>query len=251
MTFLNSILSIGGCVLLTMHATAQLTWSTPEIMADSGDVVTIDFAPTGYQDIVSSQGTIQFDPTVLEYMQVDNFALASISSNSFGEGQVSTGILTFSWFESDLVGKSIGDNVPAFTMQFKVIGNPGDSSMIDLIDSPTLAEFADDSFNTLTFDYSEGKVKINDVLSLKKLDKKMFNVYPNPATDWVQIEGNSMGGMLEVFWYSMNGELVKSEFIESSKNKIKLTTNELNRGMYLMQIGNKAEGFESRLIEIL
>ncbi len=255
MTFLKTILGIFCLVLFSPIARCQLVWSTPAIAADSGEVVGLSFDVTGYQNIISSQGTIQFDDAILEFSHLDSFGLASISAASFGETEIDAGLLSFSWFESDLVGKSIQDGEAAFWIFFTVIGNPGSVSPIELIDQPTVAEFIDEAFVSIPFNYVQGSVTVNGGTQPSGLEENQHNsntvIYPNPFTEWLKVEMDNLGENIDVTWFNLAGEAVRSDQFLINQSTVKMNTSDLNQGIYVIRIGNERIGFENQLIQKL
>lgn len=253
MKFTNLILNLVGLMLFSQHGTAQVEWTNPQLEVDTGAAISVSCTVSGYQNLISSQGTIEFDPAVLSYSHVGDFALTSMYPGSFGEALVGNGRLTFSWSEADLIGKNLVDGDTIFTIHFDVVGNLGDSSLIQLTGDPTAIEFIDASFNPVTFNIVDGKVKINDptASTIDIGQQNQFKVYPNPAESWIEIDGFMKDGVSEVNWYSTTGELIKNEQIWISGSKGKLITTDLHQGMYLLQIGGESLGFKNRLIQIL
>jgi hypothetical protein len=189
----------------------------------------------------------------LEFSHVDSFGLASISSGSFGQSEIATGRLSFSWYEADLVGRSIPDGNPAFTMFFTVIGNPGEVSQIELIDQPVTAEFVDDTFVPVAFTYDQGSVAINGGIQPSSIGENYLSgkmtIYPNPFSDWIEIETKIIGESIDVIWFNLAGEMLKHDRILITQNTIKLNTEELNQGIYLIRVGNETVGFENQLMQ--
>ncbi len=252
MTFLNYITGIICAVFLSANASAQLIWSAPILMVDSGNVVSVDFSVSGYENVISAQGTIQFDPLILEYIDVDNFALPSISSSSFGETQVDSGRLSFSWYESDLIGKDIVDDATVLTVYFNVIGNPGENSLVELVDQPVIAEFIDEAFDPIAHSSETGSITINGLANMKeKQGVKVITAFPNPAKDWIMLEGEVYDVPLEANWYNTTGELIKKEDTFTLTNSIRLSINELTQGTYILRVGAESIGFDNHLIQIL
>ena len=252
MTFWKSIIGIICLVFISTNVKAQIVWNTPVMTADSGDIIGVDLTVSGYQNIISAQGTIQFDESILEYSDVNNFALGSISINSFGDTEIDLGKLSFSWYESDLIGKDISDNDTVITVFFNVIGNPGDMSLIELVEIPVVVEFIDENFLEVPHNIINGSVTVNQTSSvLEQSILRELNVFPNPAKDWIQVEGDTKGKNLEVFWFNMEGKLMKSVALNSGEEENRITTEGLRSGMYHMRIGNKILGYDNRLIKIL
>ena len=252
MTFLKSIVGIFCLVVFSTNASAQLVWSAPIVVSDSGDFIGVDLSVSGYQNLISAQGTIRFDETILEYSHVDNFVLTSISSGSFGETEVNQGLLSFSWYESDLIGKDIADNAVVFTIYFTVIGSSEEVSEIELIDQPVVAEFVDEAFVTVPFTFETGSVTVSGVSALEEsILEHQIMLFPNPAKDWLKIESSLVGADLEIHWYSMNGKFMKKDSFHNSGSVNVISTDGLNRGTYLLRVGNPTLGFQNQLMQVL
>ena len=240
-------------MVLSTNAIAQLVWTAPILISDSGDVVGVDLSVVGYDSLISSQGTIQFDETILEYSHVDNFALTSMSSGSFGETEVTDGLLTFSWYESSLVGQGIPDNDVVFTMYFTVIGSSEEVSLIELIDQPVVAEFVDEAFITVPFTYETGSVTVSGISSMEEIDLlNQISIYPNPACELINIRSfSAIGSVFELEWFSMSGDLIKKDVFYNMGGVNIVSTEGLSHGVYHVRIGNSIAGFDNQLIQIL
>ena len=251
MTALPNMMKLACATLLSLQVNAQIVWNAPTITADSGDVVGVNFTADGYQEIISAQGTIQFDETVLEFSHVDNFALTSMSSMSFGTTQVDQGLLSFSWYEASLIGQTIANGDTLFTALFNVIGSPGDSSGISLIDQPVITEFIDTSFSSVNHSSLSGTVFVHDpTADLVEIDLRQFTIYPNPATNWIRLQADSFNGELEMTWYALDGSIRKHASFQLM-NELAIPLDDLESGIYYLQVVNKSTGFEKRLIQIL
>lgn len=249
MTFTKNIRVLICALFISYGGWAQITWSAPDLMVDSGDVVGVDFTLIGYQNVISAQGTLQFDSSILEYVSVGNFGLPSISAGSFGETEVDQGKLSFSWYESDLIGKDVADNATIITVYFNVIGNPGQMSALELIDQPVVVEFIDESFAPIPHNSQAGSVTVNSLAQLDgALITKKLKMFPNPTTDGLMVEGELKGVELEIYWYTLAGEMVKKENYSMTTNSMQLSTKELTTGSYVLRIGSEQFGFENHII---
>ena len=99
--------------------------------------IRIDFDVFNFTNLSGLQFSIVWDKDVLGFNTVTNFNLAYLDINSFGLTQTGDGILTFSWIDNDLLGKTVPDGDSIFTVVFNVVGNPGEESLIDVTDVPT------------------------------------------------------------------------------------------------------------------
>ena len=103
----------------------------------SDTIVEIDFNVFNFNALTGLQFSIVWDEDVLGFVDVTNFNLPFLDINSFGIMQIGDGILTFSWIDIDLLGVTRADGDSIFTVVFNVVGNPGDSTFIDVTDTPT------------------------------------------------------------------------------------------------------------------
>ncbi|MEL7425969.1 MAG: gliding motility-associated C-terminal domain-containing protein, partial [Bacteroidota bacterium] len=81
--------------------------------------------------------TLQWDPTIIQYLGNEAYGLPGLSEFNFGEPEVDQGRLTFVWFDGQVAGVSLADETTIFALQFQVLGEAGESSPISFIDAPT------------------------------------------------------------------------------------------------------------------
>lgn len=115
-----------------------------------------------------------------------------------------------------------------------------------VITQPSNAEKGNYSFDwggyteTKQFVMSDGKpateVKIMKTLAVEEVDVADLHVYPNPATDYVQVEGAKAGASIAL--YSLEGiRLLAAEANEAGAVELDLTT--LPAGNYVVKAGGK------------
>ncbi|MBU1720596.1 MAG: hypothetical protein KKA07_16145, partial [Bacteroidetes bacterium] len=125
-----------------------------------GATVTVLFTVNNFDDILSAQGSIHFDPDVVQFVSTSNYALPGLNSSAFGTTQSSTGLITFSWFDSDLSGESLADGATIFSIQFSLIGNSGETSIVDINGVPAALEFANNLFLEVLSSANAGLITI-------------------------------------------------------------------------------------------
>jgi hypothetical protein len=76
------------------------------------------------------------------------------------------------------------------------------------------------------------------VLGTSAIDKSNFKIYPNPATNEVNIELNSTSDILEATVYNTLGAVVVSK-IKISENNKKLDVSLLDSGVYFIELQDK------------
>ena len=126
----------------------------------NGSVALVSVRVKNFKAIVSMQGTISFDTSVVTFSNTTEFNLPGLDNTSFGTKYSSAGMLTYSWFTQSLYGQSLNDSTVIFSLVFNLKGNPSMTSFIDFSNSPTITEFADTSLRVLNPVLNNGKIKI-------------------------------------------------------------------------------------------
>ena len=85
--------------------------------------------------------------------------------------------------------------------------------------------------------YSTNITNIDDVLSIEDKNNS-FNVFPNPCQDYLIVEKQKdFQEIKEVNIYNIDGKLIKKYFTKYNNNKsIKLNTNNIQSGLYVLEI---------------
>lgn len=121
--------------------------ASEETAAKTGDLVCVDYKVLGFDNLTSMQFSIQWDPTILEFVNVQGLEnLINLAPSSFGTPDmesVGPGKLTVSWSYVDPAdpGVDLPDSTTIFQACFRAIGDCETSSSIDFVDSPTPFEF--------------------------------------------------------------------------------------------------------------
>ena len=126
-----------------------VTISTGGAVVASGNSANVSVKVTGFTQATSAQFTLQWDPTVLQFLGLGNYGLPGLADGNFGTTLTESGIsltgngtLTFSWEDPSGLGATLTDDSVIFTIQFKAIGARGTSSAVALRDQPTIREVA-------------------------------------------------------------------------------------------------------------
>lgn len=97
-------------------------------------------------------------------------------------------------------------------------------------------------FNTKSMsDYATLTFNINytSTSSIKSIDaNKSFNVYPNPAKDYLNISNNN-AEPFDLELYNLQGQLLHYIHADSNKINIPLSKDKYNKGVYFVKITNK------------
>jgi hypothetical protein len=157
--------------------------------AQIGTQITVPVKVTGFNNVMSIQGTVQFDQTKLTYVSVQDFGLSGLNSTGFGTAQTGSGKLTFSWMEGTLAGINLSDSTTIFSIKFNIIGPAGQSSPLTFVNVPTSFEVLDPTTPipvSIPYTWVNGSVSIYSTVSIPEVQGSGFQLYqnePNPFTD--------------------------------------------------------------------
>ncbi len=152
-------------LVIAANAVGSVTFILPDLTGSNGSQITVPVKVKDFQNIVSAQGTIQFDPAIVTYSSAQQFGLPGMNASSFGTSQVSSGKLTFSWYDGTLIGVSLADSTTIFSITFNIIGTNAQVSSLTFVSTPTLIEVVDNNFNTLTTVLDNGSITVQNGLT--------------------------------------------------------------------------------------
>ena len=140
-----------------------------------GEEFALPVEVTNFNSILGVQFAIQWDPEVLEIIDITDINLDHALPNNFNWSTVyleEEGILRFAWFDPFVAGISKPDGFSMFSVKFKAVGSANSSSMVNFINdvavplniSPLAIEIIDSDFSEYDSNstvLSDGMVEIN------------------------------------------------------------------------------------------
>ena len=198
----------------------------------SASNILIPVSITGFENIISFQGSIIFDPSVISFSNISNFNLSSLSVSNFGLTQTGLGIITYSWYDASLQGETLVDSSLLFVLDFSVSGLEGQTCSINFSYSPTLQEVVDSSLNIKTTIYNGMYFKIENTLSQDDRHCEHF-LYPNIVTKNNPIYFNACENNNEIIIYSSTGKLNFKDY-KILENRIYF----FSKGLFFIQNNN-------------
>jgi hypothetical protein len=153
--------------LNTVFASDTLIVEMPEMNVNPGDDFVVDVKVLGFENVVGSQFTFIYDEEVINYLSVDNFAIAGINKNTnFGIPDVENGSISFLWYDFLAQPVSLEDESTLFSIHFKAVGENGEYSDLELDTSSTILsviEFSNQDGQVIPYKINKGKVTIGSV----------------------------------------------------------------------------------------
>ncbi|MFT5911339.1 MAG: gliding motility-associated-like protein [Paraglaciecola sp.] len=125
-----------------------------------GDIVCVDVTVENFDNILSFQYSINFDPTLLEFNEIID--PENIDDLNFGESGVANGNIGVSWFDGDVVGITVPDGTLLYQVCFTVLGGNG-VVPVTFSGSPTTIEVVDGNEDPVIFTSVGGGVNVGGV----------------------------------------------------------------------------------------
>lgn len=232
-----------------------VTVSIPHVQANQGDVVDVPLIVSGFANIGTFQMDMEFNPDVLEAVDVINVHpnLGSITKNLEQDGFIFT-----NWYS--LSGASIPDGDKLFDMRFIFCADSlncalnGSTSPIEFIESNCEVNTPD--FDPIALNFEHGSVSANDplkALSVNITGEGVVNVNGAPYTDQVIVPVGTtltLNAIAETGWHftGWSGDLSGAENpIDLIMNSNKEVTAHFSQPMGLVTVRFSEEGIGGQL----
>ncbi len=156
---LNGCHSLAATVAVTVNAAAaNVVLYMDTVSGNDGQQVVVDMRAINFAMMVSAQGTIGFDTSKLQFVDVEDFGLSGLNGTDFGTSNALSGYIAFAWNDPTLTGNSISNDSEFFAIRFKVASGICTGTTVTFLNGPTASEFVDTSFNSLNSTLLPGKV---------------------------------------------------------------------------------------------
>ena len=129
--------------------------------AAAGSNICVDFSVDNFDNILSVQYTMHFDPAILSYTGVDGLNLPGMVSSQFGTNNAGNGIITLSWLDPDVQGVTVPDGTVIYQVCFDVVGSSGQSSSLTIDGNPTSIEVVDGNSDPVGLTVNTGSVTVS------------------------------------------------------------------------------------------
>lgn len=158
-----------------------------------GDTVAVAVRVRDFQQLITAQGTLLYDSTVVMSVGVAPGALAGLSTGNFGT--LGRRYLSFAWFDPAVTGQSLPDSATFFTVRFRIAGTLADSTPITLAGVPTALEFTAAGFVPVPHMVEAGAVVVGPPLGLRRdYNGEVAAFWPNPAHGQIQLSAAALVG---------------------------------------------------------
>lgn len=114
-------------------AQTGLTLKGDTVTGQNGQTVEVVFRTEGFWEITQGMGTIQWDPSVMDYDDASRFGIPELNGGSFS--RIPEGMLIFNWSSDNALGNTLADGTVLFALSFSIRGGPGDSTTVAFNDA--------------------------------------------------------------------------------------------------------------------
>ena len=209
-------------------AKAQVALAADSVTGLPGQSLEVPVRAFQWQDIVSFQGTLEWDPQVVTFDTVYQYGLPGMNPSNFGLSLTGSGKMTYSWNENSLMGTNLPDSTPVFVLRFELTGAMGTQSPLDFVSDPTALEFVDANFSVLNFNVVPGEVQIEDTVTVGVEERAAnWRLYPHPIKPNSVIEWEGSENAQWVLW-DVRGKIVGTGQVASSGTWNRTEWQELN-----------------------
>ncbi|MCB0640483.1 MAG: hypothetical protein KDC44_02550 [Phaeodactylibacter sp.] len=125
-----------------------------------GQAFCLDVLAQQFNQILSMQYTMHWDPKVLQFSKVDSFKLKDLSASNFGTNKVAIGNLPISWYDLDVRGLSVPDQTAIYQVCFEAIGQAGQSSTVNFDGNPVTVEISNSTGKVIPFSSRIANIEI-------------------------------------------------------------------------------------------
>lgn len=124
-----------------LQAAGYFTLAMDTVNGTVGQTVNVPVTVQNFVEMISAQGTINFDTSELQFVQVSRLGLSSLSNGNFGLNGAPAGYITFSWTDPTLNGTSLADDSVFFALEFRVKATACKNTALSFGNTPTLLEW--------------------------------------------------------------------------------------------------------------
>lgn len=138
-------------ILISNIAFSQIDFTISEESGDINDQVSIEVRVSDFEDVATFQFSINWDPTVAEFVSIQNIStdLPEFSDDSFGDPSlpsIDPGELAVIWNPSNTQNISINENDHLlFTLVLELTGSECETTIVNMSDTPREIEFTDNN----------------------------------------------------------------------------------------------------------
>lgn len=159
------VLLFGRMILTAQDSNSCLSFQLEDVHANSAGEFCIDLKTQGFQNVLGMQGSILYDPNVLQFTRTKDYSLAGLSTASFGTPTVGPEkTVTFSWSSPTATGVDLVDGQVMAKLCFQPLVDSG-KTIVEFSKDPTPIELIDGNLHLLSATFLAAEVRFGDAAS--------------------------------------------------------------------------------------
>ena len=139
---------------------APLTMGIYNKKASKGKTVCVDIYGRDFQQILSMQYSLKWNPKHLKFKEIKGITLPGLSAQNFGSNKAKDGVLSLAWYDPQLRGITLPDGQTLYQVCFEVLGDAGTKSYLKFTDVPTPIEVSMGQGVLIGFNSEGGKFEV-------------------------------------------------------------------------------------------
>ncbi len=232
------------------HGAGEVQFMMDNYNVLPGEEITVPVKVKDFANMTGYQFTLSWDPEVLSLLQITNRAL----DGYYGENQLGEGLLATLWYSETTDAITLNEDAVAFELKFKVVGQKGAATDIEISSALAGSESYNGNFDMLGITPQNGKVTVGDAVSILSVGNKGWNyaIHPNPVADVLNVSVNMQGKQdLKLMLYNSIGQKLEVEsFLNVSEANVRFGMKNHEPGIYFIRIEAGAKTVTSRVIKI-
>ena len=128
----------------------------------TGEIIEVDLSVLGFDGVHGFQFSIQWDPTVLEFLDVLDYKLPNFDEQCLGLESIRQGKLSVAWYTTKLSRQTrLPDGSSIAKLKFKVLGSDNSSSIIQFVENPTPIQVLRKNLSPANILFRSGSVQVS------------------------------------------------------------------------------------------
>ena len=154
---------VDPCPNPTCTNATNLTFTGAVLNGEKDKTICVPISVKNFKLIQSGQGSISWDPSILQFIEVKTPVSGGIPgfSSGFSSSNVATGKFIYAWFNDNAdIPVTLADNTVIMEFCFKVVGNVGQTGCILFGQGTLETDWTNDNSDSLPLCISYGKVTV-------------------------------------------------------------------------------------------
>ena len=220
------------------YSNESISFITNDQQVFPGEHIAIPVRVNDFNNVSGFQYTINWDPSILEFVGTNNANLQM----DFGTSQTGSGKLAVLWGTELPDGMTLNDGSVIFEVLFNVVGTNGNSTLLSANGSMTITEAVDKDLNILNFNSVDGLISITERTGFENINGLSYALLqniPNPFDNSTTISFNlPMNEHASLSIYDLNGRIIyeTSKKFTEGYHTLTFDANGLSDGTYYYKL---------------